>query len=279
METELAIGISVVILTFNSDKSIETTLLAAKSVSDDIHVVDSFSTDRTEEIVRAAGAHFYQHGFVNYGAQRNWAIDNLPLRHGWELHLDADERPSPDLVQQLRALTAASVEGVDGFLIPRLSFFLGRAIRHGGMYPIWHCRLFRRGKGRCENRLYDQHFYVEGMTSRIEAPFIDDVRMPLAEWSVRHVRWSEAEVDELLSIEKSARIQGKWTGNAVERQRQRKSLYYRAPCFLRAFLFFIYLYVFLAGFLDGKEGLIFFVLQSFWFRFLIDAQIYERKRA
>ena len=135
METELAIGISVVILTFNSDKSIETTLLAAKSVSDDIHVVDSFSTDRTEEIVRAAGAHFYQHGFVNYGAQRNWAIDNLPLRHGWELHLDADERPSPDLAQQLRALTAASVEGVDGFRILDPSPFI---LPRPGDPARWH---------------------------------------------------------------------------------------------------------------------------------------------
>jgi glycosyltransferase involved in cell wall biosynthesis len=274
----MPIGISVVVLTFNSEASIEATLKAALELSNDIHIVDSFSHDRTETIVRAAGANFWQHEFVNYGAQRNWAIANLPLRHGWELHLDADERPSAELVQRLRALSDASVDGIDGFLLPRLSFFLGRALRHGGMYPIWHCRLFRRGKGHCENRLYDQHFHVDGVTRQIDAPFFDDVRMPLAEWSARHVRWSTAEVDELLGGNAGGRIEPDRRGNPIQRKRHIKGLYYRLPLFLRAFAFFLYRYVVRCGFLDGTEGLIFYVLQTFWFRFLVDAEIYVRTR-
>ncbi|MEJ0070542.1 MAG: hypothetical protein WDO24_19595 [Pseudomonadota bacterium] len=76
--------------------------------------------------------------------------------------------------------------------------FLGRPIRHGGMYPIWHMRLFRHGSGRCEARRYDQHFYVDGPTDRLNHPMIDDIRMPLGEWVIRHNRWADAEADELL---------------------------------------------------------------------------------
>src|SRR5262245_11769767 len=97
-------AISVVILTFNAEATIGATLAAARRVSDDIHVVDSGSTDRTLDIVRAAGARVLQHPFENYGAQRNWAIDNTPLTHGWELHLDADERPTEELIAALESL-------------------------------------------------------------------------------------------------------------------------------------------------------------------------------
>ena len=89
--------ISVVILTFNSAATLLQTLAAARLVSDDIHVVDSFSTDETVEIARAAGTQIVQHAFERYDVQRNWAIQTLPLNHGWELHLDADERLTPEL--------------------------------------------------------------------------------------------------------------------------------------------------------------------------------------
>jgi glycosyltransferase involved in cell wall biosynthesis len=273
----MALGISIVILTFNSEGSIKSTLEGAFQVSDDVHVVDSYSQDGTEALVRSTSARFYQHEFLNYGAQRNWAIDNLPLQGDWELHLDADERPSQALILRLKALSAADLEGVAGVLLPRLSMFMGRALRHGGMYPVWHCRLFRRGKGRCEDRLYDQHFYVDGPTRKLDAPFIDDVRMSLSDWSARHVRWSVAEVAELGSEQSTGRIEGDWSGNAIEQKRQIKGLYYRMPLFFRALCLFIYRYVFRAGFLDGKEGFVYYVLQTFWFRFLVDAQIYERR--
>jgi glycosyltransferase involved in cell wall biosynthesis len=275
----MALSISVVILTFNSEASIAQTLDGAFAISDDVHVVDSFSQDGTEAIVRSTPVHFVQHEFVNYGAQRNWAIDTLPLRCDWELHLDADERPSTQLISGLKTLSAADAEGVDGFLLPRLSVFMGRPLRHGGMYPVWHCRLFRRGKGRCEDRLYDQHFYVDGPTRKLDAPFIDDVRMSLSDWSARHVRWSAAEVAELEAEAGAGRIKGDWSGNAIEQKRKIKGAYYRLPLFARAFLFFLYRYFVRAGFLDGKEGFIFYVLQTFWFRFLVDAQIYERRIA
>ena len=270
--------VSVVILTFNSAATIGATLKRAKRVSDDIHVVDSGSDDETRDIAAAAGARVVEHEFVHYGAQRNWAIDNLPLKHAWELHLDADERLTPELAAEINALDEHAAAHVDGYCIPRLVHFMGRPIRHGAMYPVWHLRLFRRGAGRCEMRRYDQHFYVEGAAGSLSHPFIDDIRMPLSEWVVRHNLWSKAEVEQLLAASTEGRlIEGRFDGTPIERQHARRRIYQKMPPLLRPFLLFVYRYFFRLGFLDGREGLIFFVLQTFWFRFLIDAKLYERR--
>jgi len=270
--------ISVIVLTFNSQATIGATLESARLVSDDIHVVDSFSTDGTLEIARLAGAQIVQHPFENYGAQRNWAIASLALRHDWQLHLDADERLSDELVDLLPSLTrTGQSQDVVGYYIPRLVHFHGRPLRHGGMYPIYHLRLFRRGRGRCETRKYDQHFHVDGPTEQLAAPMIDDIRLPLGEWTARHNRWADMEVEEILNPDSTAIAGG--SGNPVAEKRAQRGFYYRQPLFLRAFLLFLYRYIWKRGFLDGTEGLIFYVLQTFWFRFLVDAKLYERRKA
>ena len=97
-------SISVIILTFNSEPTITATLESAFEVSDDIHIVDSYSTDKTLEIARHYGANIVEHKFINYGAQRNWAINTLSLKYEWELHLDADERLSKGLLVELNNL-------------------------------------------------------------------------------------------------------------------------------------------------------------------------------
>ena len=130
--------ISVVILTFNSADTIGATVASARALSDDVHVVDSGSTDATLDIVRAAGASVASHPFESYGAQRNWAIATLALRHPWQLHLDADERVTDELAAELRALFAGDgpPAGIAGYYVPRLVHFHGQPIRHGGMWQI-----------------------------------------------------------------------------------------------------------------------------------------------
>jgi hypothetical protein len=147
------------------------------------------------------------------------------------------------------------------------------------MYPIWHMRLFKAPHGRCENRRYDQHFLVDGPTARLDQPMIDDIRMPLGEWVVRHNRWADAEAEEIEQGSAQGQlVQARLGGNPAERKRALRGGYNRLPRFWRALALFLYRYVVRLGFLDGKEGLIFFVLQSFWFRFLIDAKLFERER-
>ncbi len=271
------IDISIIILTFNSEETLAATLESACQVSDDIHTVDSFSTDETLEIAKGFGVHVVQHEFVNYSAQRNWAIDNLPIKYPWELHLDSDEKLSTELIKEIVSLEGSIPDDVDGYFIPRLVRFMGRLIRHGGMYPIWHMRLFRHGEGRCENRKYDQHFFVKGKTRQLKNPMIDDNRMSLDKWIYRHNRWASAEVEELVNINNSADIVGQLSRNPIERKRFFKKGYYSLPLFIRPFLLFTYRYIFRLGLLDGKEGVVFFVLQTLWFRFLVDAKLFEKR--
>lgn len=269
---------SVVILTYNSELSIGETLSSVAGLSDDIHVVDSFSKDRTVEIAKSFGAQVTEHAFEHYGAQRNWAIDNLRLRYLWQLHLDADERLTLELRQEIEALP--DDPRLNGYYLPRVMTFLHRPIRHGAMYPTWHMRLFRTPYGRCESRRYDQHFYLtEGASAQLRHDMIDDLQMPLTEWTVRHNRWSDAEVEEQSALEESGRIQAKLSGNPVERKRYLRKLYNDAPLFVRPFGLFFYRYFLRLGFLDGTEGFVFYVLQTFWFRFLIDAKMFERRQA
>ena len=269
---------SIIILTYNSESSISTALKSVASLSDEIFVVDSFSTDHTVKVASAHGAKVVQHAFEHYGAQRNWAIASLSVKYSWQLHLDADEWLTPELCQEIRSLPEDS--GVTGFYFPRMMCFLGRAIRHGGMAPTWHMRLFRSGHGKCEVRKYDQHFYVTaGRTQRLNGWMIDDVRMPISEWTLRHNRWSDAEVEEQSLRSSDNRIKGRIFGNPVERKRFFRNLYDNCPLFVRPFGLFFYRYILRFGFLDGSEGFIFYVLQTFWFRFLIDTKLFEQKLA
>jgi glycosyltransferase involved in cell wall biosynthesis len=271
--------ISVVVLTFNAAETIGATLASVRDLSADIHVVDSGSTDATLAIAREAGATIHHHPFETYGAQRNWAIDTLEFAHPWQLHLDADERVSDGLAAELRALFAGDGPPISiaGYYVPRLVHFHGQPIRHGGMWPIHHMRLFRAGRGRCETRRYDQHFFVDGPAGRLAEPMIDDIRLSLAEWTARHNRWADAEVDEILAPASGGVIKP-GTGDPVAEKRLLRSRYDRAPLFWRALGLFLYRYILKRGFLDGKWGLIFFVLQTFWFRFLVDAKLHERRQ-
>jgi glycosyltransferase involved in cell wall biosynthesis len=270
------VKLSIVILTYNSESSLEHTLHSVISLSDDVHVIDSFSSDRTVEIALDHGAKVATHAFENYGVQRNWAISSLPFTHRWQLHLDADERVTPELREELMNLEEP--DQVSGFYIPRLMCFLGKPILHGGLFPTWHLRLFRSGFAKCEARKYDQHFYVTaGQTRRLNGFMIDDVRMTIGEWTLRHNRWSDAELEEQSEGADDNRIKGRVTGNPVERKRFWRNSYDHCPLFVRPFALFFYRYIVRFGFLDGYEGFIFYVLQTFWFRFLIDTKLFELK--
>ena len=267
---------SVIILTFNSSDSLSATLASIQGLTDDVHVVDSGSTDKTVEIATAAGASVVHHAFENYGAQRNWAIDKLATRYKWQLHLDADERLTTELREEILSLPEGST--CSGYFLPRMLQFMGRVLRNGGMSPTWHMRLFVKGQGRCEAREYDQHFICSGETQRLKQPMIDDIRMTLTEWTYRHNRWSDAEVREMSLRNGEGRIQGRIGGNPIEKKRFLRRFYTNAPAFSRPFALFFYRYVVRFGFLDGMEGFIFYVLQTFWFRFLVDAKLYELRK-
>lgn len=273
-----------IILTHNSELSLKKVLEPLTGFCDKIIVVDSFSKDRTVDIAESEGCDVVQHGFDNYAAQRNWAQDYAKLSEdAWVLHLDADEIVDDELKESI--VSALQSPKVNGYLVRRITYFYGHPIRYGHMNPNWHLRLFRVGFGRCEDRLYDQHFVMDGPTLKLSGFMHDRQNVDLYQWTEAHNKWSTAEAREILSNEGHSISQGKkellpsLKGDERMRKRWYKSnVYYRLPILIRPFLFFIYSFFIKLGFLDGRLGFIYHVLQAFWFRFLVDAKIWVMKR-
>jgi len=137
-------------------------------------------------------------------------------------------------------------------------------------------RLYRKHKGHCEERLYDQHFTNEGKVIRMSGDLIDVISTSLESWTLRHVRWAGLEVQQQMRQASPTGINNNLTGTVIERRRWLKSnVFGRLPLFFRVFAYFFYRYILRFGFLDGVEGLVFHFLQGFWFRFYIDARLWE----
>lgn len=283
-QTEVVKQLSVVVLTLNEERNLPACIQSVEELDAEIFVVDSGSADDTVRIAKEAGGHVCHHEFENYAAQRNWAFENLPIKTPWTLCLDADERLTPELRREIVERISVQDGGPDGYMMKRRTYFLGKWIRYGGQYPAYHLRLFKTGKGRCEDRLYDQHFLVDGKVASLKNDYIDIITADLSSWIDRHNRWATLEASEILAQKaggESARsnvVAPKLFGTPIQRKRfLRAIIYQRFPLFLRPFLFWIYGYVLRLGFLDGMPGLIFHTLQRFWFRFLVDAKIYEQR--
>jgi glycosyltransferase involved in cell wall biosynthesis len=273
-------SLAVIILTHNEAANLPACLASLNGLDCELFVVDSGSTDRTVAIAESAGAVVVSHPFENYAAQRNWAQQHLPIRTEWVLHLDADERLTHELVLEINDVFACALRETDGFLLRKRTVFMGRWIKHGGHYPSYHLRLFRNERGSCEDRLYDQHFLVRGKVERLRNDYIDVLTPDLTRWTQRHSRWAELEAEEIMSQRQPIlRVRPLFWGTPIERRRWlRDDLYARSPLFIRAFLYWFYRYFVRLGFLDGTEGLIFHFLQGCWYRCLVDAKIYERRK-
>ena len=135
--------ISAVIITFNEEKNIERCLLSVKEIADDIVVVDSFSTDRTEEICKLQGARFIKNKFVGHIEQKNYAISQARFPH--VLSLDADEQLSEQLMDSIRKVKENWE--ADGYYFNRLTNYCGQWIRHSSWYPSPKLRLWDSRKG------------------------------------------------------------------------------------------------------------------------------------
>ena len=272
-----AVPCMVVVLTFNSIGIVRETVSAALKVSPHVFAVDSGSTDGTPAVLAELGCTVVQRAFVNYSDQRNWAIDQVAAQCTWQLHLDADEVLDDEAIAELRAILAGPA-AADAYMLRRRDYFMGHMLRHSGVNP-WHLRLFRSGVGRCEARLYDQHFIASVPPGRLRGFMHDKNAATLSTWIGSHNRWSDAEALEKLGPAAVGAdvLQARLTGDARERTRFIKQLYYRLPIGLRAFSYFIYRYVLRLGFLDGKPGFYFAFFQALWFRMLVDAKIYEHR--
>lgn len=274
--------LTAIILTRDEEHHIQRCIRSLNGVADSIVVVDSGSVDRTTEIASTLGARVMTNPWINYSTQLNWAIDQLQSDTNWVLRLDADEIVTPQLALEIKE-QLTDFDDVDGIFVPRRMTFLGRPIRHGGIFPIQVLRLFRYGKGRCENRWMDEHIIVDGKTEALRGEIVDDNLNSLTWWTTKHNSYACREVVDILNLkygfmphETIANLQsGQQAG--VKRWIKEK-IYSRLPGGFRAFAYFFYRYFLRFGFLDGKEGAIFHVLQGFWYRYLVDAKLIEVRK-
>lgn len=278
------IPLSVVILTYNEEPNIEHTLESVKDWAGEIVIVDSFSTDQTLEICRKYTDRIVQHPFENQAKQFNWALDHIPLHYPWAMRLDADEMVTPELAQEICQTLPALPQEISGLYLKRRVYFLGRWIRHGDYYPMWFLRIFRKGMGRYEEITEEHIVLSNGRTLRLKNDFIDYNRKGLSFWVDKHNHWAIGEMLDMMGYQGDGTLpKGMVSPSLFSTQEKRRrwlkrKVYARLPLLWRAWGHFLYRYILRGGFLDGKEGLIFHFLQGGWYRFLVDAKIYEARR-
>jgi glycosyltransferase involved in cell wall biosynthesis len=271
-------SVAAIILTKNEELRLPACLESLAGVVSEVFVVDSGSTDRTLEIARDYRAHVLTHSFINYATQFNWALSNIDTRADWMLRIDADERLSEELRRDMAKRLPSLGNEVTGLLVPRRVHFLGRSLRHGDSYPVWLLRLWRKGLGRVEETWMDEHVVLsEGQVLKLRGDLIHEIPISLSEWTRKHDWYAMRECKNILAAagEGEACLA---SGQARLKRMLKTRLYLRLPLFYRAFLYWFYRYFLRLGFLDGKEGLIYHFLQAFWYRFLVDAKLYELRK-
>lgn len=263
--------ITVVILTKNEEKNIEESVVSAKQIANRIIVVDSGSTDNTVRIANECGAEVCFHDWESHAMQFNWALDNCNITTTWVFRLDADERISVELAKEIKfKLSQESSKFVDGYQMRWRVYFMRKWIKHGGTHKPYFLRLFRYGKGRAENKMMDEHIIVDGAVEKLKGDLIHYDYKGLDTWLTKHIWYSNLEIKMFNSIN--------YTDIGDITQTGKHGLYYKLPLFSRAKIYYWYRYYVQLGFLDGKEGKIFFFLQAYWYRFLVDSKIFEESR-
>lgn len=272
-----------IILTLNEARHLQRCLASLAGVADSVLIADSFSTDDTLCIANEHGARVVQHPFTNHATQLNWALTQLDADTDWVLRIDADEVLTPTLAAEICTRLPGIGPEIDGVFCGRRMTFQGRLIRFGGLFPVRILRLFRAGRGRCENRWMDEHIKVTGLTVDFQNELIDDNLNSLSWWTAKHNSYASREAVDLLNLEYGfmphdsvARLRG--GSQAGVKRWLKETVYARLPGGLRALAYFLYRYVIRLGFLDGRVGATFHVLQGFWYRYLVDAKVAEVKR-
>ena len=271
-----AMDIAVVILTKDEKLHIGRCLeRIAALLPRQVFVVDCFSTDGTQRIVeegqndKIGQTHFIisvvEHEWPgNQAAQFQWALDNLPIEAKWILRLDADEYLTDELIAEIKDKLPRLEDDVDGVVLKRRHVvgWLGNRWIKRGMYPTKILRLFRKGHGRSDMKIMDEHIVVQRRVVEFENDFVDHSLISFEEWKEKHRNYAKREAQSYLSGERS-------TGEKAAK----KDAYYKLPRYLRAVAYFCIRYFLKLGFLDGLAGFRWHFWQGLWYRWIVDREI------
>jgi len=273
------IDATAIIMTKNEEKNIVDCLKSMSGFAKRCVVIDCGSTDHTVEFAKANGADVYFHEFEYYAKQFNWGIDNTDIDTEWIIRLDADERFTKELCEEVEKLIFENKDKpMNGIAMEADFFFLNRCMKHGPRNKR-KMMMFKKNCGRIEDRRRDAHSVIsEGFSVSTINRFLHYDFKNLDSYIKRYNWYATREMQDYIDFTNGAATDIK-TDKAILKQRKKKfGFYYKMPRYFRAWMWFVYNYIFRCGFLDGKEGLVFCFLECYWYRFLVDAKIFEYEK-
>jgi len=271
--TNQAIDVTVLVPTFNEQDNLRD-CLACLTWADQIIVVDSFSTDRTPEIARELASEVYQHEYVNSATQKNWALRNLPIRGRWTMIVDADERVTPELADEVRHVVSEDDPTHVGYFVNRRNYFFGKWVRRGGMYPNWNLRLFRTGQACYEDKEVHADVAILGEGR------VGYLAQDMEHYSYRTISEFLRKLDRYTTWDARERLKSQHDDRAVSAGRlgslrlSLRRLYWALPG--KPAICFLHRYIAQRGFLDGRHGLAVAGLYAFE-EFVIGAKMWEQR--
>lgn len=269
---------SVVVLTLNEERNLAD-CLQSLSGFEDIHVLDSGSTDATAEIARRFGATLATHRFESFGQQRNWAHDGLPLRHRWVLHLDADERMTAELESEIRSVVASDNSEVAGFYIAERTLLDGQWLRYAGQYPRYQARLVHRDRMRFIDHGHGQREQSSLLFNQLRSSYEHHAfSQGIEHWLRKHVGYAVREAEAVQTPVETwpALLNRVVTSHGTDRRRALKRMAERVPA--RPLLRWLYVLVICRGVLDGRAGWQYAQMMKV-FQEMIDLCAHERQVA
>jgi len=252
--------VSVMVFTLDEEVHLPVCLDSLKWCNDVI-VVDSFSTDNTEKISTDNGARFFQNVFEGFGLQRNWALENIDIKNDWVLILDADEKVSAELVDELCGIASEDHLGVGAWRVKRRFHMWGRWLRYSSLYPTWVVRFIHKDRVMYINRGHAETQKVQGEIRDLKNDLIDENVKGIDDWFDRQNRYSTKDAKyEIIQQESSLCMNELFSLDPLQRRAALKRIAWRMP--FRPLIYFFYSYFWRLGFLDGRDGLVFCLMKA-----------------
>ena len=265
---------SVIILTYNEEKSIKS-CLESLNWCDDVILIDSGSTDKTVEIAKSFKARVFNNAFENFGQQRNYAIDSISFKYDWVFHLDADEHFNDELLNECNQ----AIHNYDygAFMVPSKTFLWGTWLKKSGSYPVYQMRFHKLGDARFIQFGHGQREseIMKGL-GFLKTPYNHFAfEKGISTWFIKHIRYAEEEAQNNIKNKGIISLNAFFSKDNLVFRRNLKNFSARLP--FRSLFKFVYLYIFKMGFLDGRSGLIYITMQCIYEQ-IIQIKEYEIKQ-
>lgn len=266
----------VIILTLDEEPNLPAALASIGGRAP-VLVLDSGSTDATQAIARAGGAELHVRPFDDYATQRNHALALVRERFRWALFLDADERMTPELWDELELVLPR--DDVDGVYIGWVFEVLGHDLRHGSFGTASNLRLMKTAAARFGRATHERVDDRDMRVIRLRHKIRHADAKPLAEWFKKHVKYAQWEARHYVEGSDARRgLEGFGLRTKAGRTVGMRWAYNKLPLFVRPWLHFGRSAVLLGAWRDGLPGLMYAGMQSLWYPMMIDLFIVEERR-